>query len=628
MINRFALLILTCGLALHASGAERPNILWLSSEDNGPHIGAYGDPLASTPNLDKLAAQGVRYERCWSNVPVCAPARTTILMGMYTTSTGTHHMRSHVAIPDSLVPFPKLLREAGYYCTNNVKEDYNIPKPEGTWDESSRKAHWNNRAPDQPFFAVFNYTRTHESQIRDPEYTPKHDPKQVQIPAFHPDAPEVRRDWAQYYDRMEGMDTWIGEKLTELEDAGLAEDTIIFYWGDHGIGLPRHKRECYDSGLRVPLIVHIPEKWKHLASDDYTPGQSSDRLVGFVDLGPTTLSLAGVTKPSYMHGSAFLGEHEDSPKPYLIGKRGRMDERIDMVRAITDGKYIYVRHYWPHRPRGQFLHYMFITPTTQVWKQQYDAGTLNAAQSRFWGPREVEELYDLSQDPDEVNNLIRYTEHDETATRLRAALREHILSTRDAGFLPEQEMHDRAEGRTVHEMAHDKRSYPLETILEAAERATDTRPEAWKGLLQDAQHSDSAVRYWAATGLLARCPEVFQEAQNTIYRLMDDPAPEVRITAMEIVARFGESDMAQIAVSRLLELAELENHPHFVAVAAMNALDYSDEIVASSEENIEALGALSINHDKVHPRNRTYVQRLIEKTLADLGHSAPQPSRP
>jgi uncharacterized sulfatase len=255
-----------------AMAAERPNVLWITSEDNGPHLGCYGDSYATTPNLDRLASKGMIYLRAWSNGPVCAASRTAIISGMYPPSTGSEHMRSQVRMPAGMRMYPQLLREAGYYCTNNSKEDYNLDKPGQVWDESSAKAHWKNRPPGKPFFAIFNHTMTHESQIRSRPYAAVHDPAKVRVPAYHPDTPEVRQDWAQYYDRLTEMDAAAARNLKELEEAGLAEDTVVFYYGDHGPGMPRCKRWPYNSGLQVPLIVYVPPKFKDLASRDYAAG--------------------------------------------------------------------------------------------------------------------------------------------------------------------------------------------------------------------------------------------------------------------------------------------------------------------------------------------------------------------
>src|SRR5687767_8643410 len=374
--------------------SQLPNILWITSEDNGPHLGCYGDSFAQTPKLDRLAAKGMIYLNVWSVAPVCAPARTALISGLYPSSTGSEHMRSMVKLPAHMKMFPQYLGEAGYYCSNNSKEDYNLEKPGRVWDESSNKAHWRNRKPGQPFFAVFNHTVTHESQIRKRPHQLKHDPAKVRVPRFHPEAPEVRQDWAQYYDKMTEMDALAGANLRELEDAGLSEDTIVFYFGDHGPGLPRCKRSPYNSGLGVPLIIYFPKKFRHLAPRGYSAGGESDRLVSFVDFAPTVLSLARIPTPRWMQGVPL-----SAPEPkYLHGLRGRMDERYDLVRSVRDKQYVYIRNYMPHKIYGQHVSYMFETPTTQAWKRLFDQGKLKPPQTYFWEKKPAEELYDLERD--------------------------------------------------------------------------------------------------------------------------------------------------------------------------------------------------------------------------------------
>ena len=364
--------------------AARPNILWLTSEDHGPHMGCYGDTFATTPNVDRLAAKGMIYTHAWSCAPVCAPARTTLISGMYPPSTGSEHMRSMVAYPAGKKMFPQLLRAAGYYCTNNAKEDYNLAQPGQVWDESSRQAHWKNRSSGQPFFAVFNSEKSHESRIRKRPHAAVHDPAKVRVPAYHPDTPEVRQDWAQYYDVVTRRRCRRGRPAgASWTQAGLADDTIVFYFADHGSGMPRNKRWPYNCGLHVPLVVYIPPKFQHLRPSDYEAGGKSDRLVSFVDFAPSVLSLAGIEPPEWMQGHAFLGEYAAPPQPYVYGFRGRMDERYDLVRSVTDGRYVYIRNYMPHRIYGQHLAYMFQTPTTRVWRQLHRRGQAERGPGRF-----------------------------------------------------------------------------------------------------------------------------------------------------------------------------------------------------------------------------------------------------
>ena len=253
--------------------AEHPNILWLSVEDISPNLGCYGDKHAQTPRLDALAKQGVLYKNAFVCAPVCAPCRSSIITGVYPTTLGTHNMRCHIKLPPEIKCFTEYLRKAGYYCTNNAKTDYQFTPPKTAWDVSSGKAHWKNRPKkDQPFFAVFNYTGTHESAVRgDAKYrqtekrlapNERHDPAALVLPPYYPDTPAVRKDWARYYNCITAMDTWVADRLAELDEAGLADDTIVIFWSDHGVGLPRAKRWLYDSGIHVPLIIRIPEKFR------------------------------------------------------------------------------------------------------------------------------------------------------------------------------------------------------------------------------------------------------------------------------------------------------------------------------------------------------------------------------
>lgn len=599
--------------AAAALAADRPNILWLTSEDNGPQLGCYGDAYAVTPNLDALAARGLRFRRCWSVAPVCAPARTAIISGVYPSSTGSEHMRSLVRLPAFMRMYPQLLREAGYYCTNNSKEDYNLQKPGRVWDESSRTAHWRNRAPGQPFFAVFNFTVSHESQLRVRPHTLKHDPARAPLPAYHPDTPEVRHDWAQYYDKLTEMDAQVGAALRELEAAGLAENTIVFYYGDHGSGMPRSKRWPYNSGLHVPLLVYVPDRFKHLPPADYQPGGPSERLVSFVDLAPTVLSLAGVEPPAWMQGVAFMGPHAAPAPRYLHGLRGRMDERLDLVRSVTDGRYVYIRNYLPHLIYGQHINYMFQTPTTRVWKELYDAGKLRPPQTFFWEPKPPEELYDLASDPDEVRNLATSPQHRAKLEELRRAQREQVLRVRDVGLLTEAEMHARARGTTIYEMARDDAKYPLERILSAAELASSLTPEALPVLRRWLGNPDSAVRYWAAMGLLMRGAPAVETARADLHRALLDASPSVQISAAQALAQFGNEQDLAAGLQTLQALAPPDKNGVFVSLLALNALDALGPKAAPAVELVRGMP----RQDPGAPaRYGEYVPRLVESFLA------------
>ncbi len=598
-----------------AAAADRPNILWLSSEDHGPHMGCYGDKYATTPNMDRLAAKGMIYLHAWSCAPVCAPARTTIISGMYPPSTGAEHMRSMVPYPAGKQMFPQFLREAGYYCTNNNKEDYNLTKPGKVWDESSRQAHWKNRQPDQPFFAVFNSTKSHESQIRTRPHKQVHDPAKVRIPAYHPDAPDVRQDWAQYHDKISEADADAGARLTEMEQAGLADDTIVFYFADHGSGMPRCKRWPYNSGLQVPLIVYVPEKWRALAGADYRPGGKSNRLVSFVDFAPTVLSLVGIQPPEWMQGFAFLGKFAAAPQPFVYGFRGRMDERYDMVRSATDGRYVYIRNYAPHLIYGQHVEYMFQTPTTRAWKKLHDEGKLTPAQDRFWQTKPPEELYDLQTDPDEVNNLVGSAAHADVLKKLRTAQQELARRILDVGFIPEGERFRRANGASQYDMARTPGKYPFERVFAAAELATQVEPSALAELKKTLSDEESAVRYWGALGFLMRDKAAVDAAAAELRTALDDPSPDVRIVAAEALGKHGSQDDIQRVLPLLLTLSDCTKQDVFTAVAALTALESLGGKAASVLDQVNKLPASGKVPDA---RYSPYVPRLLKDVPRSL----------
>ena len=596
-------------------GEERPNILMLTCEDIGPHLGCYGDAYADTPNLDALAAKGLIYRTCWSNGPVCAPARTTLISGLYPPCTGAEHMRSETNLPDGFRMYPQYLRAAGYYCTNNHKEDYNLAKPGTVWDASDREGHWRNRAPGQPFFAVFNCTATHEGNVRARPHEAVHDPAGVRVPAYHPDRPEVRQDWAQYYDTITELDTWAGERLRELDEAGLAEDTVVIFFSDHGAGMPRNKRWPYDSGLHVPLIVYVPPRFRGLAPKGYQPGGASDRLVGFIDMAPAVLSLAGIEPPEVFQGHAFMGRFQAPDPPYLYGFRGRMDERYDLVRTVRSPRYVYVRNYMPHKIYGQYIRYMFQTPTTRIWKALHERGEVTPAQRTFWERKAPEELYDLEQDPDEVQNLAGLPEYREVLEEMRKAHREWVLRIRDVGFLPEDEIHARAAGRSPYEVGHDPAAYPLERILETAEAASSLKEEAVPALVRGLDDEDSAVRYWAAIGLLAREEQGVRAGREALLKVLaGDPSPSARIMAAEALGRYGEEEDLIPALGVLVHYADAEHHSAYAALLALNALDaLGDRAVAAAGE----IERLSKKECEAPPRFEGYSDRLFEKMLGD-----------
>ncbi|TDU69373.1 arylsulfatase A-like enzyme [Prosthecobacter fusiformis] len=552
-----------------AVAADRPNILWITSEDNSPYLGCYGDKLAVTPNLDKMAAEGLRYRHAYSNAPVCSAARTTLITGMYASTLGVHNHRSSVAIPSAFKFYPQHLSAAGYYCTNNSKTDYNVAGAGNkVWDDSSKKAHYKNRAQGQPFFAIFNFTTTHESQVapKPGKKSFRIAPEDIPLPPYHPDTPEIRRDWANYYDQMTLMDSQVGEILAELDRAGVADDTIVFYYGDHGGALPRGKRNIHDSGTRVPFIVRIPKKWQHLAPA--APGEWVEELVSFVDFPATVFSLCQVPLPEHYQGRPFLGEKKAAPRDHVFLYRGRMDERYDNVRSIRDAEFQYVRNYSPHRPWGQHYSYPFqVQPSMRSWYAEFAAGRCNEVQSAYWKPKPGEELYQPAKDPFELDNLATNALHQGRLEQMRKVLREEMLATRDTGLIPEGMYKKLAGDRTIYDYAQSD-DYPLERLLDIADAAVSrdaSHIPAFTGAMTD---PNPLIRYWAATGCLI-LQDKAAPAKDALTKLLQDESKDVRVVAAEALAYLGEKEAALATVTDVIKNGEL-----YESLAALNTLDF------------------------------------------------------
>ena len=603
--------VVAVAFPLVSAAQTRPNILWITSEDNGPQYGAYGDAYATTPNIDKLAARGFRYRTVWSNGPVCGASRTTLITGVYPASNGGEHMRSMVALPDFMKLYPQLLREAGYYTTNNNKTDYNFPERGTVWDEYSATAHWSHRKPGQPFFAIFNIMQSHESAVRRRPHTWVHDIEKVPVPPYMPDTLETRQDWAQYYDQVSVMDGLLGERLAELDAAGLAADTIVMHYGDHGAGLPRSKRFPYNSGLQVGLIVYVPPKFRNLVPPELMqPGAESTRLVSFVDFAPTLLSLVGVRPPEWMQGKAFLGAHTSAPSEFLFGFRGRMDERYDLIRSVRDQRYVYIRNYMPHRPYGQHVDYMFGMPLLPVWKRLYDEGRLRPPQTSFWEPKPSEELYDLQTDKWEVHNLADVPAHRDTLDRLRRALDAHERDVRDVGFMPEYELH-RDEARiSPYERGHDPAKYDFNRVYAMAQKASDRRV-ALSAILPGLADKDPIVRYWAAMGVLIRGRDAVASAAADLQRLLRDAEPGPAIVAAEALARFGTPAQRTPAIDLLLEDANAARHEEYVAILALYSLNQVPDLSETVKQAVKSLPDGPTVAPGHLPQRENYLPRLI-----------------
>ena len=472
-LKRFSLILLmsfhSLSFSLNSysidSDSNKLNVLWISCEDMGPILGAYGVNEISTPNIDKLANEGIKYTNAYSTVGVCAPSRFSIITGMYPARIGAHNMRSgnfytyknpdslkyksnrgvidksgknvpeyEVVTPPNVKAFTEYLRNENYYCINNNKCDYQFNSPFTAWDEVSRSASFKDRPENTPFFYVKNLTVTHESRIwlrKDEPITV--DKNILKIPAYYPDIPEVRNDIAIKYSNIQEMDRQVGEIIKDLKESNLLDKTIIFFWSDHGGNLLRQKRAVGNSGLNVPLIVRFP--------NGYRSGQVDERIVSLMDLGPTTLSLLGIKPPSFLDGKAFLGKYNSKPRKYAFGSADRFDESTDMQRSVIDGRYVYIKNFMPELPLIFKNKYREQIPMNKKLLEMSNENLLSGDSNYiFMKTKKTEELYDLKYDPYEVNNIANNIEYNDKLIELRKALSVWQNEINDKGFIDETDL--------------------------------------------------------------------------------------------------------------------------------------------------------------------------------------------
>ena len=555
---------------------KKPNILWIVSEDNSPLLGAYGDTFATTPHIDQLAQQSLVYDNAFANTPVCAPTRFSILTGLHASVMGTGNMRSRNRVPAFVEPYTHYLQAAGYYVTNDSKTDYNY----ATVDTEAGKALtysewqaldsrlWNegsytDRAPEQPFFHVYNIFESHESRLHSPIKNRQHDPTQVTLPPYHPDTPEIRADWAQYYDRITQMDSLVGKKLAELNAAGELGNTIVFYYSDHGGALARSKRFVYDTGTKIPFMVHVPTQFKHLVQ--HPMGGRTAQIIDLVDLAPTLLYLAGVESPDYMHGENIFSANTKGQKEYAYLYRGRMDVRIDLVRALRGKRFKYIRNYMPQRPNGQHLEYLWKAESVRSWQQECQQGQCNKTQQRFWQARPAEELYDTHTDKWEVNNLAVNPLYKRTLLKMRAALKGENRRYKDVGFIPEGELAARTKAITGYELVRQD-GFPIELIIDTAEIASLGNHKNIPLLSERLEHPEASVRYWSALGL-GILKEQARPAKGLLEKRLRDSSADVQIAAAEALIHLGDSEQALAVL-----ITQLKNESPTIRIHAANAL--------------------------------------------------------
>lgn len=464
------LLPVSCGSVEErdVASADRPNIVLMVVEDLGARIGAFGDPVARTPNIDRLAREGVRYTHAFATAGVCAPSRAALITGMNQVSITAQHMRTtayrwadgstrqgYLATPPAHVKaFPELLRAAGYYTTNNSKTDYQFGSPFSIWDQNGESADWKGREKDQPFFAMYSSLPTHESGLFTPDsvaagmpsaipaakaleerrarLSHRTQPEDVVVPPYYPDTPVVRADIARQYDNIQLMDAWVGERMAELEREGVLDNTIVIWTTDHGDGFPRAKRSLYDSGLNAPMIIRFP--------DGRGAGTRDERMISFVDLAPTILKLAGAAAPAHLQGQDMLGP-DAARQTHVFAARDRLDEWPDLGRAVRTRDFKYIVNEVPEAPLYLKLNYRENVPMMADMRRMFEAGALSPLQaSYFETPRPAEELYDLRADPDEIRNLAADPAYAAVKSDLAARLSDWRARVGDPGAMPEERM--------------------------------------------------------------------------------------------------------------------------------------------------------------------------------------------
>lgn len=585
-MKNFIVLIFFLAASTVSMAQSRPNILWITIEDTSPQfIGCYGNKDARTPVIDRLASEGVRFTNAFSTGTVCSPSRTTLITGVRTYEAGTGNHRSNYPVPDYMHGFPYFMQQAGYYTTNNSKTDYNVRNPtqfiKTAWNESSGKAGWWDRKPGQPFFAVFNYNDSHQSRTMTdayPQYVKEvlaHLPEGDQIgendfavPPIYRDSPEMRKQLARVYNAIKLTDNKVGELMARLEADGLRDSTIIFFYADHGEGIPRGKTNGINLGYRVPFVVWFPPMYRHLSPWGES-GVVTDELVSFEDLAPTMISLAGGQMPSHMKGRILMGKQRSAPVSHLTLSSDRSDNGIDMVRSVTDGRYMYSRNYMPYMPEVRYIRYMEIGDIKQQMRTDYAHNQLNDLQRSLFGPRPAESLYDLDKDIWETTNLIDDPSHKDQTSRMRNYLEVSLGKSRDILFLPEYELALISKKSTPYEYRLDDVRYPYQEIYKAAGLSGVRTKSALKEQLRLTKASDPIVRYWALLGLRAQPRSAWESGKNVLTAALNDTYPPVSLLASSILTEFSAEPQA---VEQLKQYCQ-SNNPE-LALMAINELLY------------------------------------------------------
>ena len=542
---------------------EKPNFVWLISEDNSKHyLRLFDEHGMPTPVIEMLAQNGITFTRAFSNAPVCSVARTTLETGCYGPRIGTqfHRKSQPVPLPEGLKMFPTYLRDAGYYTTNKQKTDYNAIPNEGVWDESSKNAHWRNRKAGQPFFHKESFADSHESRLHFSEedmanYSPSLNPDSVFVNPRHPNTPLFRYTNAFYRDKMLVVDNWVKERIQQLEADGLLESTFVFYFGDHGGVLPGSKGYLYETGLHIPLVVRVPEKFRHLVP--FKNGEKTDGFVSFVDFGPTLLALAGLEVPEGMDGKPFLGEkikkEHIETRDITYGYADRFDEKYDLVRTIRKGRYKYMRSFQPFNPDALHNFYRYKCLAYKEWRDMYNRGELNETQALFFEPRAPEELYDIENDPYETRNLAGDPAYGNVLVELRNLLIDWVKGMPDLSFYPENELRKSAFENPV--VFGQTQKHAIEELIDIANLSLLPYSQARAGIKAALESGHSWKEYWGlitCTTFGKQAAECYPLAQS----LLNDNQLMVRTRAAEFLALNGQLDPNEVLTAALRQCTD------------------------------------------------------------------------
>ncbi|WP_435413893.1 sulfatase family protein [Polaribacter aestuariivivens] len=589
--------IIVCFLLLLVSSfsaQEKPNILWITIEDTSPQfIGCYGNENASTPNIDKLAEEGIRFTNAFSTGTVCSPSRSAIITGVPTYKMGSGNHRSNYPIPAFIKGFPYYLKQQGYYTTNNYKTDYNIANEKDfikeAWNESSNKATWQDKNEKQPFFSVFNFPESHQSRTMSMSYDwyvknvwnhlPEEDKiadNAFEMPPIYKDSPEMRKHFARVYNSIKLTDNRIGDLLNKLKKDGLMENTIIFFFADHGEGMPRGKTNGINYGYRVPFIIKFPEKFKHL-SPWGKEGTVSDELINFEDLAPTIINLAGGKSPEYLKGRNLIGEHRNKERNHLLLSTDRADNGPDLTRTITDGRFVYSRNFMPFMPEMRYINYLEIADITQQMRKDFKNNQLNPLQKSLFATRPIEVLYDIENDIWETENLIKNPSYKNVLVKMRKQLNKAVVKARDIHFVPEYEIGLISKNTTPYKFRMDEKNYPFKKIYEAALLSGKKEEKVVKKQLKLLKSDNKIIRYWAVIGLMSQDVNTIKTHKKELLSALEDSYPPVKITsaailyenfqdkkAEETLIKYSKSDNSELALMTINYLLYIENKKPFL----------------------------------------------------------------